>query len=76
MCFQIKSNDQPNRKEIYEQVVDILEPHISKLKRFMHFQVKKVSEYDQKMPQSQTADEPMAPQGRARQQSQDTRKTN
>ena len=43
--FQIKSNDQPNRKEIYEQVVDILEPHISKLKRFMHFQVKTTPVY-------------------------------
>ena len=35
-----------------------------------------VSEYDQEMPQSQTADTPMAPRGRATQQSRDTRKTN
>ena len=28
-----------------------------------------VSEYDQEIPQSQTADEPMAPRGRATQQS-------
>ena len=35
-----------------------------------------VSEYDQEVPQSQTADKPMAPRGRATQQSQDTRKTN
>ena len=34
------------------------------------------SEYDQKIPQSQSADKPMAPHGRATRQSQDTRKTN
>ena len=34
------------------------------------------SEYDQEIPQSQTADNPMAPQGRATQLSRDTRKTN
>ena len=37
---------------------------------------KKVSEYDQEIPQSQTADNPMAPRGRAAQPSRDTRKTN
>ena len=37
---------------------------------------KKVSEYDQEIPQSQTADNPVAPRGRAAQPSQDTRKTN
>ena len=35
-----------------------------------------ISEYDQELPQSQTADKPMAPREIARQQSQDTRKTN
>ena len=35
-----------------------------------------VSEYDQEIPQSQTADNPMAPRGRAAQPPQDTRKTN
>ena len=35
-----------------------------------------VSEYDQEIPQSQTADKPMALRGRATQQSRDTRKTN
>ena len=34
------------------------------------------SEYDQEIPQSQTTDNPMAPQGRAAQPSRDTRKTN
>ena len=37
---------------------------------------KKNSEYDQEIPQSQTADNPMALRERATQQSQDTRKTN
>ena len=35
-----------------------------------------VSEYDQEIPQSQTADNPMAPRGRSAQPSRDTRKTN
>ena len=35
-----------------------------------------VSEYDQEIPQPQTADKPMAPRGRITQPSQDTRKTN
>ena len=34
-----------------------------------------VSEYGQEIPPSQTADKPMAPRGRATQQSRDTRKT-
>ena len=36
----------------------------------------KNSEYDQEIHQSQTADNPMAPRGRATRQSRDTRKTN
>ena len=35
-----------------------------------------ISGYDQELPQSQTADKPMAPRERATQHSQDTRKTN
>ena len=38
--------------------------------------IKKVSEYDQEIPQLQTADNPVAPRGRAAQLSRDTRKTN
>ena len=38
--------------------------------------VKIVSENDHEIPQSQTADKPMAPQGGATQESRDTRKTN
>ena len=42
-----------------------------------HAVVKKiVSEYDQEIPQSQTADNPVAQRGRAAQPSRDTRKTN
>ena len=36
----------------------------------------KNSEYDQEIPQSQTAGNPLAPRGRAAQPSRDTRKTN
>ena len=35
-----------------------------------------VSVYDQEVPQSQTADKPMAPRGRATEQSRETGKTN
>ena len=43
----------------------------------MHgFYTTNISEYDQEIPQSQTADKPMAPRGRATKQSQDSRKTN
>ena len=38
--------------------------------------MKKVSECDQEVPQSQTADKPMAPRKKATQPSRDTRKTN
>ena len=38
--------------------------------------LKIVSEYDQEIPQSQTAENPMASRGRAAQPSRDTRKTN
>ena len=38
--------------------------------------VKIVSEYDQEIPQSQTADNPVAQRGRAAQPSRDTRKIN
>ena len=40
------------------------------------FMAKIVSEYDQEIPQSQTADNPVAPRGRAAQPSRDTRKIN
>ena len=40
------------------------------------YKLKIVNEYDQKIPQSQTVDKPMALRGRATQPSRDTRKTN
>ena len=40
------------------------------------FLPKIVSDYDQEIPQSQTADNPMTPRGRATQLSRDTRKKN
>ena len=44
--------------------------------RIKSLTAKIVSEYDQEIPQSQTADYPVAPRGKAPQPSQDTRKTN
>ena len=46
---------------------------------FRHYDgsdLKIVNEYDQEITQSQTADNPVAPQGRVAQPSRDTRKTN
>ena len=43
---------------------------------FMQGTTRIVNEYDQEIPQSQTADNPVAPRGRAAQPSQDTRKIN
>lgn len=36
---QPKSNEQPNRAEIYEKTVEVLGPEVNKLLQFMHFQV-------------------------------------
>ena len=49
--------------------------HIPVNKEFFNA-AKIVSEYDQGIPQSQTADNPVAPRGRAAQPSRDNRKTN
>ncbi|XP_025051349.1 LOW QUALITY PROTEIN: cytoplasmic FMR1-interacting protein 1 [Alligator sinensis] len=35
---QVKCNEQPNRVEIYEKTVDVLEPEVTKLMNFMYFQ--------------------------------------
>lgn len=37
---QVKCNEQPNRVEIYEKTVEVLEPEVTKLMNFMYFQVK------------------------------------
>uniref|UniRef100_A0A8C9TDR9 Cytoplasmic FMR1 interacting protein 2 n=1 Tax=Scleropages formosus TaxID=113540 RepID=A0A8C9TDR9_SCLFO len=36
---QVKCNEQPNRVEIYEKTVEVLEPEVNKLMKFMYFQV-------------------------------------
>ena len=38
--FQVKSNEQPNRVEIYEKTVEVLGPQVQKLLNFMYFQVR------------------------------------
>ena len=64
----IKGRDQPAHScsPISAFVNRLLQNMISKI----------VSEYDQEIPQSQTADNPVAPRGRAAQPSRDIRKTN
>ncbi len=37
--YQVKCNEQPNRVEIYEKTVEVLEPEVTKLMKFMYFQV-------------------------------------
>jgi len=39
---QPKSNEQPNRVEIYEKTVEVLGPEVNKLLQFMYFQVIKL----------------------------------
>lgn len=46
----MKCNEQPNRVEIYEKTVEVLEPEVTKLMKFMYFQVRgvgRVAELDQ-----------------------------
>lgn len=38
--LQPKSNEQPNRVEIYEKTVEVLAPEVNKLLNFMYFQVR------------------------------------
>ena len=42
---QVKSNEQANRLEIYEKTVQVLEPEVHKLMKFMHFQVRDFYEF-------------------------------
>lgn len=42
---QPKSNEQPNRVEIYEKTVEVLAPEVNKLLNFMYFQVCNLSKY-------------------------------
>lgn len=41
---QPKSNEQPNRVEIYEKTVEVLAPEVNKLLNFMYFQVNKLAD--------------------------------
>ena len=43
--MQVKSDDQPNRIEIYEKTVEVLEPEVRKLKSFMHFALNAVARF-------------------------------
>ena len=49
--------------------------YLISLSKVQYFWLKIVSEYDQEMPQSQTADNPLASRGMAAQPSRDTRMT-
>jgi len=42
---QPRSNEQPNRVEIYERTVEVLAPEVRKLLAFMYFQVGKLIIY-------------------------------
>ena len=63
-----------NRSKILKRLIQ--NKYIALFCRALNAQLKIVSEYDQEIPQSQTADNPVAPRGRATQPSRDTRKTN
>ena len=59
--------------------VGSMEEMLEKLKTYLHMYMGKtkiVNEYDQEIPQSQTADNPVEPRSGAAQPSRDTRKTN
>ncbi|KAK6173555.1 hypothetical protein SNE40_016982 [Patella caerulea] len=46
---QVKSNDQPNRTQIYQKIVEVLEPQVSKLVRFMHFQNRAIKRFTEEV---------------------------
>ena len=74
-----KENDQESLLEL-KTLVEKLQSNVWLLGDFYILKFdelsKIVSEYDQEIPQPQTADNPMVPRGRATQPSRDTRKTN
>ncbi|KAI2656873.1 Cytoplasmic FMR1-interacting protein 2 [Labeo rohita] len=43
--YQVKCNEQPNRVEIYEKTVEVLEPEVTKLMKFMYFQRKAIERF-------------------------------
>ncbi|KAH3841848.1 hypothetical protein DPMN_115329, partial [Dreissena polymorpha] len=42
---QVKSNEQENRVEIYQKIVEVLDPPVSKLRDFMYFQKKAIERF-------------------------------
>ncbi|KAJ8936438.1 hypothetical protein NQ318_015584 [Aromia moschata] len=46
---QPKSNEQPNRVEIYEKTVEVLAPEVNKLLNFMYFQRKAIERFSQEV---------------------------
>ncbi|XP_067662939.1 cytoplasmic FMR1-interacting protein-like [Haliotis asinina] len=42
---QVKSNDQQNRTQIYQKIVEVLEPQVSRLTDFMHFQKRAIERF-------------------------------
>ena len=83
LCCLCQKNNQTDIIEAFnstsrylDDLLNIDNPYFEQMVGQIYPTEKIVSEYDQEKPQSQTADNPMAPRGRAAQPSQDTRKTN
>ena len=68
-------NDLCKRLEVF--MIPLTDQQLNILLIFIfRYIIKIVSEYNQEIPQSQTADNPIAPRGRAAKPSRDSRKTN
>ena len=74
--FATSEHVQSNLKALDPSKATVLDGLGPKLLKFAINNLKIVSEYNQEIPQSQTADNPVAPRERAAQPSRDTRKTN
>ena len=71
----LPSDTIPDRQQDSNTNMPEIDISLNGLLKLLHNH-KIVSKYDQEKPQSQTADNPVAPRGRAAQPSRDTRKTN
>ena len=67
----LSGNNQAGVIEVFNSISHYLDYLLN-----IEYSIKIVSEYDQEIPQSQTADNPVALRRRADQPSQDTKKTN
>ena len=74
MAFDLRKKN--GFRAISFEIIDVLDLYFIHRYIIIKYRSKIVSEYDQEIPQSQTADNPVAPRGRAAQPSRDTRKTN